>query len=278
MFWKLLTGVSFFFIILSCNKEKNAIPSYLKIDSVTVKPLQPQGSLSSGISDAWIYIDNNYLGTFELPVEIPVLANGKHSVTVKPGIKVNGISYFRTEYPFYTAWQNEINFIPDQIISIFPITEYNKKSTFAWSEDFEGISVSFVKASDSDTIIKMTSEKTMVFEGSGSGLAIMDPAHPRLDITSASLFHVNSEKIFLEFNYRSEVTFEVGISGFSNSNSSYSIAGIYPAYTWKKMYVNIKLALNTVQANSFKIYFKARHNTSFPSSKVQLDNIKLLVL
>ena len=58
-------------IISACQKEENpnTIPTYLKIDAITLD----ENNLNTNITDAWVYIDEQKQGVYELPVKFPVL-------------------------------------------------------------------------------------------------------------------------------------------------------------------------------------------------------------
>src|SRR3954471_3898254 len=80
-----------------CNKEE-PIPVYVHIEKISLvanpdgfvnSVTGDEGSLSSKISDAWVYVDEQLVGCFELPVTFPVLAEGTHTVKIRAGIKVN---------------------------------------------------------------------------------------------------------------------------------------------------------------------------------------------
>jgi hypothetical protein len=93
-----ITLLLFLFIplLFSCNKfdGDQTIPSYIHIDKITVvdNPTLNEGSLSNKITDAWVYVDEELIGAFELPATFPVLKKGKHKISIHPGIKLNGIS------------------------------------------------------------------------------------------------------------------------------------------------------------------------------------------
>lgn len=100
------------FFVWGCSKSKIEadIPAYLSIDSVFVNTnYQTQGSASHKITDIWVYLNDDFIGAFELPVKIPILKQGNHKITIKAGIKVNGIANTRTAYPFYTEYSQYID-------------------------------------------------------------------------------------------------------------------------------------------------------------------------
>src|SRR5262245_62560163 len=69
------------------------LPVYTRVDSIPFSITSAnQGSGTSSIVDAWVYLDDQLVGAFELPARFPVLAEeGTHTLTVSPGILVNGI-------------------------------------------------------------------------------------------------------------------------------------------------------------------------------------------
>src|SRR3989337_3990814 len=86
---------------LACNKEE-PIPSYIHIDAINLSTNYTiEGSSSNKILNAWIYIDDQSVGAFELPCTVPVLAVGSHEIKIQAGIKENGIDATRIYYPFY---------------------------------------------------------------------------------------------------------------------------------------------------------------------------------
>ncbi|HEY0262319.1 MAG TPA: hypothetical protein VGB95_04790, partial [Chitinophagales bacterium] len=93
----------FFAVLLDgCSMPNNGIPVYIQIDSMSVQTNQStQGSASSKITDAWLYVNGEQIGVFELPAKIPVLKSGDLRVSISAGIKDNGIANTRAAYPFY---------------------------------------------------------------------------------------------------------------------------------------------------------------------------------
>src|SRR5689334_16065814 len=90
--------ILFSFSLLSCeiiNPEED-IPSYVRAESISlVADSATQGSSASRITDVWLYVDDQPLGVYEMPVSIPVLAEGKHALAIRAGVIVNGIASTR---------------------------------------------------------------------------------------------------------------------------------------------------------------------------------------
>ena len=87
-------------VLSSCKKEDTeGIPTYLKIDNITLN----EGNTTSNITDAWVYINGQLQGVYELPAKFPVLEQGNTDIKVYAGIKNNGIASDRVIYPFYSS-------------------------------------------------------------------------------------------------------------------------------------------------------------------------------
>ena len=106
--------VSFLFVSFlyqSCEEIdiNEGVPSYINIPSIeVVTDLTNEGSNSHKITDAWVYFDNNLQGVYPLPASFPVLLSGKQNISIKAGIKNNGIAATRVKYPFYDYFNAEI--------------------------------------------------------------------------------------------------------------------------------------------------------------------------
>ncbi len=111
---KLFFLVSVIFLS-SCVKkmDENYIPSYINIDEINVLTSGSQGSTSSYITDAWVYLDGDDRGAYPLPARIPLLAEGEHLVKIAPGIKLNGVVGTRVPYPLMEPIEIDLNLIKE---------------------------------------------------------------------------------------------------------------------------------------------------------------------
>ena len=76
---------------ISCRKFEGSqkVPSYIHIESIEVDSLTDYfvyGANTHKITDAWVYVDDNLVGIYELPSTFPVLKKGQHKVAVRGGI------------------------------------------------------------------------------------------------------------------------------------------------------------------------------------------------
>lgn len=157
-------------LISSCSKDsfEAKVPAYISIDKFTVTSnYAVHGSNSSNITDVWVYVNDDLIGTYELPARFPVLKEGTHSVKFYAGIKDNGVSGLRERYLFYTPHEEQLTFEKGKEIKVEPQVTYISSTQTAWLEDFESPATSFTYTTGSDTIINKTT--ISVFEGNASG-------------------------------------------------------------------------------------------------------------
>ena len=134
----------------SCNfyNPSEKVPAYLHIDSFDLKGnYDSSGTLSHSITDVWVIIDNEFIGAFELPADIPVLKEGSHKITLKAGIKENGIANTRLPYPFYAPYVATINLQANKTDTIRPVIYYNDGAyRMVFNEDYENPNYAFIKS------------------------------------------------------------------------------------------------------------------------------------
>ena len=269
--------------IHSCEiiNPEEEIPSYIHIDSfqLQINDSIKEGSSSHKITDAWVFIDDELLGTFELPVTLPVLNEGKHILKIRAGIKVNGIADTRDKYPFYDFFTENINLIRGATIEVNPVVEYFNTTVFEWIEDFNGVGISLEPKSNSDTTIKNINASSLVFEGNGSGEIIMDSNMDFAEVFTSSDYQLpkNKTPVYLELNYKNNFVFTIGIYANNPTQSiQNNIIWINPSSEWNKIYIDLTQHVSQeINALDFKIFFGVL-NSNNESPEIYLDNIKLL--
>jgi len=295
-------NIRFFFLLsvvfLSCQTDnfRADIPSYIKIQNFDLVTTFDQGSNSNKITDAWVTMDGNFLGAFEIPCEIPILEDGFHEFRVYPGIKANGISATRMIYPFYNlaqlylkvdtnfliAEENLIKLTLDSTLSLTAKTSYLENTEFIFIENFENLGNIFKKDLESDTGFILTNDTLFSFEGTSS-LINLDNKKSYFKIVTSELYELNSinSAIMLEMNYKCDDVFKVGII-IENSNNVINfqeIMSINPKKTWNKIYIymNDQVQLGNIN-NKFGIYIESRKSLDKESSFYSYDNVKWLQL
>ena len=285
-----------FFIILlvfniSCQiiDRPEKAPSFIQIDDFQFSiSNNNQGTSSEKITDAWIYINGNLEGAYELPATIPLHYEGIQDLSIYPGIKRNGISADRKKYPFYTQFDTTIYLIPDSILSLQPSTEYEDQLYF-WIEDFEDSQHKFETHTTSQVDINIIeSPLNELFEGD-AGIITMDSADYYCEFRTNELDFNSFPKnlnipAYIEMNYANNYPFTVGILHKDASVPSYQkfpLITLVPTYenevSWNKTYLYIPDATNFfTSATEFDLFISATNENSENDIKILLDNFKVI--
>lgn len=269
-------------IMTSCNwiNPSEETPSFVRIESISFSTTSIQGSANQSFVDAWVYIDGEKMGAFELPLTFPVLKEGTFTIQVYPGVKLNGIANTRAIYPFVKPWEATISLTKDSATIIHPTTTYYDNLSFRVIEGFEDAGMTITSTTLSDTIMLRTSEPTEVFEGSFSGLLAVDTQRDTVDVRSNASYVLPQTGAynFLEMNFKSQAPLAVGVISNTGGYSVYHpIIVLNETDTWKKVYVNLTPVVSReYEANSFFFFFHMELPEGMTEAKAYLDNIKLI--
>lgn len=272
-----ILGFVFFMSFSSCKKFSGSqeVPAYIHIDSLVVDcDYFTYGANSSNITDAWVYVDDQPIGCFELPATFPILEKGPHKVSIYGGICSNGIGGSRGPYPFYQPKEYEaLNLVEDSIITLNPVLSYfpiNESFKIAWKEDFE-TGNSMLPTAQSDTSIYRVSLDEGAWMSTYSfysGGVVLPP--DSLDFVVACYdeltCHTNllgSKACYLEMDYKTNDTLFVGIMYYENYQLvQWPLVKVLPSdkehvvpQNWNKIYINLAVLLHEHEtADYFKVY------------------------
>ncbi|PID93357.1 MAG: hypothetical protein CSA95_08230 [Bacteroidetes bacterium] len=268
-------------LFASCIKE-TPIPSYVRVEKSLLESYEPvSGSSSHQIVDVWLYVDNQQIGVFETPVNIPILKEGPVSLRLKAGVMANGIADSRRVYEFYLPYEQEVNLVRDSVIVVTPVYAYRENTSFSWIEGFEDLRVNMERTKNSDTTLFITSNPEEVYEGNASGKVVLSAPD------SVSYFEVVSDTTYrlpqdgsivvLEFDYKTESVFTVGLTAFDQVWRRTPVLNLNPTDDWKKVYVYLTTAVTThINAEYYKVFIGGVLDEEEEQSVILLDNIKLL--
>ena len=281
----------------SCTKDqfKAEIPSYIHIESIDLETDSFEGSDSQNLTDAWVTMDGNFLGAFELPCTIPILADGAHEFRVSSGIKANGISATRIIYPFFeicdlfikdgdtyqVSNSNIVNLHRDSTVVLKATTSYKENMAFLFVEDFEDAGTVVETTENSDTSLIRTNIDSLAFEGEGySGEIHLDNTHDFFEIMSAEFVPLNGlyNTSMLEMDYRCDHSFKLGVAVKSAETGLidlYESIQINPSEDWNKIYVHTTYQVNLGNSNDeFGIFIGTVKTSSSETASFYFDNIK----
>ena len=268
---KKITYLVALLIISACQKEENnTIAAYLKIDAITLD----ENDATTNITDAWVYINDQLQGVYELPANFPVLAVGKHKLRVKAGIKSNGIASSRIAYPFYASFIDTVIFTPNQTITVNPTVSYLDSITF-WLEDFEGAGVNLETTTISDTTLL---EFTDIQNHYGGG--VLNDSLITFEIATKELEDLPQAgaPVFLELDYKCNTEFLVGMYvNFPQSVLQKDLLWINPKDDWNKIYINLTSTVSEgVGAESFKVFIGLKRDFDLEQNELYFDNLKIV--
>ena len=284
-------------VFSSCQKAqfKAEIPSYIHIESIDLETDSFEGSDSQNLTDAWVTMDGNFLGAFELPCTIPILSDGAHEFRVSSGIKANGISATRIIYPFFeicdlfikdgdtyqASTSNIVNLHKDSTVVLKATTSYKENIAFLFVEDFEDAGAVIESTENSDTSLVKTNIDSLAFEGY-SGEIHLDNTNDFFEIMSAEFVPLNGlyNTTMLEMDYRCNHSFKLGVAVKSAETGLidlYESIQINPSEDWNKIYVHTTYQVNLGNSNDeFGIFIGTVKSSSSETASFYFDNIKWL--
>lgn len=273
-------GCCILLTLVSCEKLNKPEPqaSYLKIDSFNLQTSSAEGSDSHKILDAVVFADDQLLGIFKMPFEIPILKEGNTNLKIRPGIRANGISNEHKTYPFYEEFETNVTLVPGQTINVTPTTQYNEFSEFELIEDFDNPGVNFVTGTGSES--SLTVETANGFEGQYGSLELSSGQNfARIETNVSMNIPSSISRCFLEMDYRTNTNVRLGVIALRPSGN-YDILseyGINPKGEWNKIYIELtpRVAGET-QTDNFELFIQYNMPSGASSAYLHLDNVKVI--
>lgn len=303
---RLLLYVIIFFslplFITSCNTFDPPlnVPIYGHIDSihfnVPLDSVPKQGSASAYVQYAWVYLDDNPVGAFQLPCTFPMVGStGTHNIKVYPGVTPAGTNSPAGIYPFYQFYSINLNMQQGKTYKLNPTSAYYTWVQFPYIENFDNESngthpthiANFYgdhgADSPTDTSMYVTDNTKLIYQGRGSGMVIVNQLKPYyigvtiLNYLSDSITNNGTTPAYVEFNYRATAEFTVGLMESDTSVIFSPAAIIFPSTKWNKMYVSLNNSLTSADIRPYNVYFSIKWNSGDPvSDTLLLDNIKIV--
>ncbi len=282
-----LTLIIITVFLVSCVKymDEVYVPSYIEINSINVSTSGSQGSSSSNITDAWIYLDGADLGAYPLPARIPLLASGEHVVRVAPGIKLNGIASTRVSYPLVEPIEIDLNLHKDSVMPLEVNMRYYSNSIFDLVEDFEDNNPQFETTvnskADWGTSSSGIDPSSWVFEGFHSGKSILNEEDDYLQIITKEMFQDLPKQglpVFIEMDFKTNATIVLSFMSYVNGiGESFDLIYLNPTEEWKKIYINLTSTISyQPNIHDYKFLISANHSTNNVETVVLIDNFKIV--
>ncbi len=277
-----LTLIALTMFVTGCDfiNPADPVPSYVRIDQISVDPIAGTGTSQQKFGEVWVYINGNFIGTYSIPALIPLIATGPTELMFFPGIRVNGIQSAADFYPFFEPHTINASLVPEATLTVDMHTRYRSNVTIAYLEDFES-SHRLTDDLDEDPATSVERITTGTFEGNGSGKIVLWEDADFIQVASIPLLTelpVNGTSVYLELHYKNNVAFSIGLVGHAAGiePASVSILVLRPQEDWNKIYVELSAALYASQLQAYQVLFTAAHDTALVQSEIFLDNMKLV--
>ena len=254
------------------------IPSYVRIESMSLQINNAviEGTGSQKITDAWVYIDGELIGGFEMPVNIPVLAEGTHQILVLAGIKQNGLSTTRAIYPKYRGWSSTITLTRGEIVTVNPVVQYYPVTNFMWMCDFDqaGTNINDNFGPWPGRLQEVTG--SLAFEGESGYVTLTADTNEFYAQSSLAYSFDGAVDIYLELNYACNQNFVVGI--YCVETAAYipwvEVSG---STSWNKMYIRLNDAVLTQPpGGSYHVYVAMKKDAAVANPWLAIDELKLI--
>jgi len=268
-------------VIVSCQKEDvDGIPAYIKINNITVidtttNRSDTDTSTYKNVTDAWVYVNNQFQGVYELPAKFPVLEKGDAKIKVYAGIKNNGIASERLSYPFYASYTINTTLTIDSTTTINPIVSV-KENISGKFDDFDP-SYSF----NSDSSFQELPNGPYGDYGSltlSDSILITEINYKDHPLSFDDVPQQGSPT-YLELDYTSNTPFLIGMYiNFPNSPTlEKGLVWINPKEDWNKIYIDFTQTVSeAIGAENFSVFIKMQRDFDLDENKLNLDNIRII--
>lgn len=242
-----------------------------------------QGVLTHNISEAFVNMDGQLLGTFTLPAKIPIIGHGEHNFIIIPGVKNNGISATKRRYPFLKQYTETKALVRNDSVKISPKTMYYKDLIFK-IEDFEEPTIKFEKSTLSTAQLEKGDSPEYLRWGNFYGEIELNDSDSLISIVSefAGSMPKQGAEVYLEFDYintNSALTSVISYGNDTYFDDPFIQVNPQEKPVWKHMYLDLKEIVSTRSSSPFnEISFIINLDEAGTNKFVYLDNIKVIHL
>ncbi len=267
-----------FLIVILCGCEiintDESIPAIIEIDTFSL-----DGDHTQNITDAWIYIDDEFQGVYPLPASFPTLKTGNQTILIEAGIKKNGISSSRVSYPYFSTYSIDTELKPNETVTINPNVNYSV-SSFPYVEDFEGVGTILEVVTDSTNhaLEPIYDNSNPAFGNKHIKSVISGDQNEIFECTTADIILPTNKQVYLELDYKCNSTLVIGIyANMTSQVNKSAVIYLNEKEDWNKTYLSLSEVIsNYSNAQSFKLFFGMPRDTSLVQNEMYLDNIRIV--
>lgn len=291
---KSLFSVVIVIMLFSGCIKNNPDPSWIEIGVWNLQEnpnsLNETGVLTSNITDAWVYMDGDVIGVFELPVKLPIIKDGSHTFIIYPAVLNNGISATKKIYPFLEPHTVTLDLIKNETYSIAPVTQYYSGVKF-WIEDFEDPTFDIADGTSTlATIQRISSDPILdpfINEGGFGRISLDATNNFWIGSTIANnngTLNMNlpkGQEVYLEIDYHNTNRLTTGVLAIGSDGAAVDNTNIRlnpqddGSVKWKKIYIDLREVVSaSTSASYFEFSFQSFLDDGDSEGEVNIDNIK----
>lgn len=269
------------FLLLQTGCYEAVEPSaFIHIPSMKLATqLSSEGSATSSITDAYVYVDGLLQGIYPLPATFPVKETGSRQIQIYAGVRQNIGRSEPVLYPFFRSASFTLNLTAGKTDTLRPIVNYLTNTRFHLIDNFEQ-DHTFKLHNDQILQNSVTTTATGAFEGK-SGFISIDKIVPFFTKSSnvSVKLPLDAEKIYIEVDIKNEGIFEIGVLGRSATQVNEQkiiYLGFNPRNNWEKKYIDITNEVKSSQMTDFRVFVSGILPDSLQTARFWFDNIKLI--
>ncbi len=287
-----MSRVWFFLAILflaGCVKN-NPDPSWLEVNEWT---LQSNGSLSGAegqlthnFSEAWVYVNDELIGVFQVPFKIPLLKSGDVNIKIFPTVKNNGISATKKIYPFMEVFEVNSVLIENQTLTLDPVTKYKSVTQF-WIEDFEdplNVKIDVDQNTSAILTTPTSNQNLQPFNGNFYGKINLNSTDSSWIATTRDQLAIQKgREAYLEIDYYNTNSLLTGVLYVNPDNSTTNNPHItltpqdLNSIRWKKIYIDLKELIGySPNGSNILQSLIATLDEGKNEGEIRIDNIKVV--
>lgn len=263
-------------------------PSFIHVKDVSVETdSSEEGTDSHDIRYAWVYVDDQLQGVYELPARVYTPKSGERNIKVRAGILKNGRIEEKVPYPFYRIHSEDRELVQDSsIVSTPSFTYYDQQDVKIWHENFDDPNAQEVLARpSSDTTLDLTQDPNETYEGPGSGKITLTPQKDDfLGASDAAFPFQKGGEVYLELDYRTSDTLQVGLlAEYPGKTIKRSLLNLTPtrrrngSLYWNKIYVQLSpIVGEEPNASSYEVFLQSKLRDNVAEAEILIDNFKVL--
>lgn len=276
-------------LILSACVKNNPDPAWLEVTEWTLEANPAlngeDGQLTHNLTDAWVYVDEQLVGIFEVPFKIPILKEGSTSIRLYPTIRVNGVGATKMRNEHMVPFEVTGVFVKNQTLTLDPHTHYQDNVNF-WTEDFEDINVRLTDdPNTSSASLTLANDTLKWFNGNYYGkvlLSAQDSMWVAYTNQDQQLTIPKNKQAMLEIDYCNSVSFTnyllfVNANGTNENVMVMMNKSPLNSLRWKKIYILLSEVITAGPNNSNYIQaFRAFYDSTIANNLILIDNIKVV--